>query len=147
MINKIQKKNQICKKQNNRNIQTPAADVPADWFYMSGAEMTAAALKEALADTAFQVEYWEAAQVLEIALGESRSMDVEVMEPRLGEKAADAFLDEHQVKFLCYITFHTEDYEAAKSVMEHICGRLGGFFCGDTEDFTPVIGDNCITGI
>ena len=122
MKNKIQKNNQV-----------------ADWFYMSGTEMTAAALKEALADTAYKVEYWETAQVLEIALGESSSMDVEVIEPHLGEENADAFLDKHQVKFLCYITFSPEDYEIAKSVMEHICGRIGGFFCGDTEDFTPVI--------
>ena len=149
------KKNQTSKKQTNRNrlnaknikdhdarqnLQAPAADVPADWFYMSDQEMTAAALKEALADTSYQVEYWEAAQVLEIALGEGGCLDVEVVEPRLGEKDADAFLDEHQVKFLCYVTFQPEDYGTARSVMEYICGKLGGFFCGDTEDFTPVIG-------
>lgn len=154
MKNKI-KKNQTSKKQTNKNrinpkninnhvsgqnLQAPAAVVPSDWFYMSDQEMTAAALKEALADTTYQVEYWEAAQVLEIALGEGGCLDVEVVEPCLGEKGADAFLDEHQVKFLCYVTFQPEDYEAARSVMEHISGRLGGFFCGDTEDFTPVIG-------
>lgn len=154
MKNKI-KKNQTSKMQTNRNrinatniknqvsgqnLQAPAADVPSDWFYMSSTEMTAAALKEALADTAYKVEYWEAAQVLEIALGEEGCLDVEVVEPRLGEKDADAFLDEHQVKFLCYVMFQPEDYEAARLVMEYICGRLGGFFCGDTEDFTPVIG-------
>lgn len=153
MKNKINK-NQTSKKQTNTNRtnakstknhvsgqkpQAPVADVPSDWFYMSDREMTVAALKEALSDTAYQVEYWEAAQVLEIALGEGGCLDVEVVEPRLGEKEADAFLDEHQVKFLCYVTFQPEDYEAARSVMEHICGKLGGFFCGDTEDFTPVI--------
>lgn len=154
MKNKI-KKSQTSKKQTNRNrinakniknqvsgqnLQAPAADVPSDWFYMSDQEITAAVLKEVLADTSYQVEYWEAAQVLEIALGEGGCLDVEVVEPRLGEKEADAFLDEHQVKFLCYVTFQPEDYEAARLVMEHICGKLGGFFCGDTEDFTPVIG-------
>ena len=155
MKNKI-KKNKSGRNQENRNQidkkhikdhvsgqkpQAPVADVPSDWFYMSDQEMTAAALKEALADTAYKVEYWEAAQVLEIALGEGGCLDVEVMEPRLGEKEADTFLDERQVKFLCYVTFQLEDYEAARSVMEHICGKLGGFFCGDTEDFTPVIGE------
>lgn len=154
MKNKI-KKNQTSKMQTNRNwinatniknqvsgqnLQASAADVPSDWFYMSDQEMTAAVLKEALADTSYQVEYWEDAQVLEIALREGGCLDVEVMEPRLGEKDADAFLDEHQVKFLCYVTFQPEDYGDARSVMEYICGRLGGFFCGDTEDFTPVIG-------
>lgn len=153
MKNKI-RKNQASKKQTNKNRinaknirnyvsgqnpQAPVVDVPVDWFYMSDQEMTAAALKEALADTAYKVEYWEEAQVLEIALGEGGCLDVEVMEPCLGEEEADAFLKEHQVKFLCYITFQSEDYGAVRSVMEHICGKIGGFFCGDTEDFTPVI--------
>lgn len=154
MKSKMKKNHQGSKNQANRNqfskrhvknpvtrqdIPAAAADVLTDWFYMSATEMTAAAIKDALTDTAYQVEYWEAAQVLEISLGEGGSMDVEVMDFRLGEKDADAFLDRHQVKFLCYITFQPEDYEAARSVMEHICGRIGGFFCGDTEDFTPVI--------
>lgn len=107
---------------------------------MSDTDMTAAAIKEALADTAYAVEYWEDAQVLEIVLGERSSMDVEVMEPHLGEEEGDAFLEKHKVQFLCYVTFPTETYEAAKSVMEHICDGIGGFFCGDTEDFTPMIG-------
>lgn len=101
--------------------------------------MTVGALKEALSDTAYEMEYWEAAQVLEINLGAGGCMDVEAMKPDFGEASADAFLKEHQVKFLCYITFRTEDYQAARGVMEHICDRIGGFFCGDTDDFTPVI--------
>jgi len=154
MKSKIKKNHQVSKNQANRkqlrekhikkqdtgqNMQASVADVPTDWFYMSDTEMTAAAIKEALSDTTYPVEYWEAAQVLEISLGEGGSLDVEVMEPRLGEKDADAFLEKHQVKFLCYITFQPEAYRAARSVMGHICGRIGGFFCGDTEDFTPVI--------
>lgn len=139
MKKKVKKSNVNPRTINQKN-KAPAADVPEGWFYMSDADMTAAAIREALADTAYEVEYWEDAQVLEIALGEGSSMDVEVIEPRLGEEEGDAFLEEHQVKFLCYVTFQPEDYEAAKAVMEHICGRIGGFFCGDTEDFTPVVG-------
>ncbi len=114
-------------------------DVSEGWFYMFHGDMTVGALKEALSDTAYEMEYWEAAQVLEIDLGAGGCMDVEALEPDFGETSADAFLKEHQVKFLCYITFRTEDYQAAREVMEHICDRIGGFFCGDTDDFTPVI--------
>lgn len=127
-------------KNNNRKKDTISADMPEGWFYMSDAELTAAAVKEALADTAYAVEYWEEAQVLEIVLGERSSMDIEVIKPRLGEEEADAFLDRHRVRFLSYVTFYPGDYEEVKAVMEHICGRIGGFFCGDTEDFTPVVG-------
>ncbi len=131
---------EAARKQNGqRNPQTSMPDVLTEWFYMSDREMKAAALKEALEDMACQVEYWEEAQVLEIGLEGGGALDVEVIKPRLGEAGADAFLEEHQVRFLCYITFLPEHYEAARAVMEHISGRIGGFFCGDTEDFTPVI--------
>lgn len=130
------KLNQI--KQSNRK---KAAEVPAQWFYMSAAESSAAAIKEALADTACAVEYWEAAQVLEIVLGEGSSMDVEVLEPDFQDEYSNAFLTEHRIRFLCDVTFKPEDYDKAREVMEHICGRIGGFFCGDTEDFTPVVGE------
>ena len=114
MKNKM-RKNQASKKQTNKNRinaknirnyvsgqnpQAPVVDVPVDWFYMSDQEMTAAALKEALADTAYKVEYWEEAQVLEIALGEGGCLDVEVMDSCLEEEEADTFLKEHRVKFL-----------------------------------------------
>ncbi|MCI9072470.1 MAG: hypothetical protein HFH80_06600 [Lachnospiraceae bacterium] len=115
-------------------------DVPDGWFYMTHGDITVGDLKEAMSDTAYELEYWEAAQVLVIDLAEGGCMDVEAMEPEFGEEAADAFLEEHGVKFLCYVTFRPEDYQAARAVMEHICGRIGGFFCGDTDDFIPMIG-------
>lgn len=125
-------------KQNNRK---PAADVPAEWFYMSAAECSAGAIKEVLADTACEVEYWEAAQVLEIVLGEGSSMDVEVLEPDFQDEYSNAFLAEHRIRFLCSVTLKPEDYDKAREVMEHISSKIGGFFCGDTEDFTPVVGE------
>lgn len=131
------------KRTKNNNMKkniAPAADMPEGWFYMSDKDLTAAVVRDALSDTEYCVEYWQEAQVLEIALGERSSMDVEVMDPRLGEEEVDAFLDSHQVRFLCYVTFQPEDYGRVRAVMEHICGRIGGFFCGDTEDFTPVVG-------
>ncbi len=127
------------KNNNMKKNRMPGVNMPDGWFYMSDKELTAAAVKEALDDAEYGVEYWEEAQVLEIVLGERSSMDVEVLAPRLGEEEADAFLDSHRVRFLCYVTFQPEEYENVKAVMEHICGRIGGFFCGDTEDFTPVV--------
>lgn len=128
------------KRNNIKKNAAPAPDVPEGWFYMSDTDMAAADIREVLADTDYEVEYWDAAQVLEITLEERSSMDIEVIEPKLGEEEGDAFLESHQVKFLCYVTFPPQNYETARSVMEHICSRIGGFFCGDTEDFTPVVG-------
>ena len=32
-----------------------------------------------------------------------------------------------------------EEFETAKKAMNKIAASLGGLFCGDTEDFTPVL--------
>ena len=45
---------------------------------------------------------------------------------------------EHQVKTVFLVTFKPETYEEAKLVMRKIMEKTGGFFCGDTEDFTPM---------
>ena len=45
---------------------------------------------------------------------------------------------EHQVKTVFLVTFKPETYEEAKKVMRRIMDKTGGFFCGDTEDFTPM---------
>ena len=45
---------------------------------------------------------------------------------------------EHQVKTVFLVTFKPETYEEAKLVMRRIMDKTGGFFCGDTEDFTPM---------
>ena len=37
------------------------------------------------------------------------------------------------------VTVSPLDYEAAEAAMKDLSGRLGGFFCGDTADFTPVL--------
>ena len=44
----------------------------------------------------------------------------------------------HQVKTVFLVTFKLETYEEAKLVMRKIMEKTGGFFCGDTEDFTPM---------
>ena len=36
-------------------------------------------------------------------------------------------------------TFWKSDFEQAKKVMEYISSHLGGYFCGDTDDFQPEI--------
>ena len=42
------------------------------------------------------------------------------------------------MKTVFLVTFKLETYEEAKLVMRKIMEKTGGFFCGDTEDFTPM---------
>ena len=79
MKKKSKKKSNVNPRTKNQKNKAATANVPDGWLYMSDTEMTAAAIKEVLTDIAYQVEYWEAAQVLEITLGERSSMDVEVI--------------------------------------------------------------------
>ena len=113
-------------------------DVPSNWFYMSENEIGVADIKTQLDKIELETEIWEEAGVLEIILGEAGSMDMEEIEDDFEDEYSRAFLEEHQVKSLFYVTIKQEVYDKAKEVMEAICGKLGGFFCGDTEDFTPI---------
>ena len=113
-------------------------DVPSNWFYMSENEIGVADIKTQLDKIELETEIWEEAGVLEIILEEAGSMDMEAIEDDFEDEYSRAFLEEHQVKSLFYVTIKQEVYDKAKEVMEVICGKLGGFFCGDTEDFTPI---------
>ena len=43
------------------------------------------------------------------------------------------------VNDLFYVSIHQDSFSIEKPVMEHIAHGLQGMFCGDTDDFTPVI--------
>lgn len=122
----------------NKKEAAKKPDVPSNWFYMSENEIGVADIKTQLDKIELETEIWEEAGVLEIILGEAGSMDMEAIEDDFEDEYSRAFLEEHQVKGLFYVTIKPEVYDKAKEVMEAICGKLGGFFCGDTEDFTPI---------
>ena len=67
-------------------------------------------------------------------------MDIETGKPDLKDEYSKRFLEEHQVKSLFYVTVVPESLKDAKDVMGYVAEKLGGFFCGDTEDFSPLIG-------
>ena len=116
----------------NKKEAAKKPDVPSNWFYMSENEIGVADIKTQLDKIELETG------VLEIILGEAGSMDMEAIEDDFEDEYSRAFLEEHQVKRLFCVTIKPEVYDKAKEVMEVICGKLGGFFCGDTEDFTPI---------
>lgn len=136
-------KNNKTGKNNKKNIQK-ATDFkptyPLHWYYMATKEISVKQLQEALNDTSYETEIWEAAGVLEVEIAEKASMDFEECEPDLRDEYSNDFLKEHGVQALFFVTLPKTDFEALKKVMEQIVEKNGGFFCGDTEDFTPMIG-------
>lgn len=112
--------------------------VVAEWLYMTDREITVRDIASAFAPQEM-VEIWEDAGVAEVILGEKSSMDMEWTENDLGDEESNRFLEENQVKTLFLVTIPPLEFEAAKVCMEKIIAANGGFFCGDTQDFTPVV--------
>ena len=82
---------------------------------------------------------WEAAGVLEVVIPEERSMDFEWTRAEFRDEYSKNWLTEQGVKTMFFVTIDAEHYTHAKHIMQTITGKIGGFFCGDTEDFQPVI--------
>ena len=112
--------------------------VVAEWLYMTDREITVRDIASAFAPQEM-VEIWEDAGVAEVILGEKSSMDMEWTENDLGDEESNRFLEENQVKTLFLVTIPPLEFEAAKVCMEKIIAANGGFFCGDTQDFTHVV--------
>lgn len=113
--------------------------IPGDWLYMTPEDVNIRQLKDALEEASYEVEIWEDAGVLEILLKEKSSMDVETASIHPKDTITQQFANAHQVKTVFLVTFQPDDYEDAERVMKVVTGKFGGFFCGDTEDFTPVV--------
>ena len=113
--------------------------IPGDWLYMTSEDVNIRQLKNTLEEASYEVEIWEDAGVLEILLKEKSSMDVELASIHPKDTITQQFANAHQVKTVFLVTFQPDDYEDAERVKKTVTGKLGGFFCGDTEDFTPVV--------
>ena len=113
-------------------------NVPAEWLYLSPSEVSVRDLSDSF-ENPEQIEIWEDAKVEEVILSEKASMDMEWYECDLGDEESNAFLEKHQIRTMYVVTIPPQEFEAARTCMQKITARNGGFFCGDTDDFTPVV--------
>ena len=134
-------KRQKIKKQAVRAGKEEIRQVPRYWFYMSPDLTGVRKIHDCLREMdGIQTEIWEEAGVLEVILQDGRSMDIETGRPDLKDAYSRQFLETHQIRSLFYVTILPESYQEAEAVMRVITEKLGGFFCGDTQDFQPIIG-------
>lgn len=123
----------------SKPVKKPTAPkMPGEWLYLNKEELSLRKIYE-LFEEKQTAEYWEAAGVLEISLPESGTLDMEDLEGTLGDEEGDAYLKENEIHTVVAVTIRPEDYEKAKEVMLYIIEKLGGYFCGDRADFTPVV--------
>jgi len=128
--------NMINKNKNTQNSST----ITGDWFYMNSKDVTVRMIYDILKEnTKLPMEIWEEANVLEIELSEKESVDFEPLKPYFKDEAGDAFLKEHSIKTLFMVTFPPTHYEKVKELMTLILNVCDGFFCADSDDFTPAI--------
>ena len=87
----------------------------------------------------YEVEIWEDAGVLEVGLSDGATLDIEQTEIPAKDGITTAFAKEHGCECVFLVTIKPEEFDIAKNAMQKIVASLGGLFCGDTEDFTPVL--------
>lgn len=129
--NMFNKKNTPSKKKDNNLIT-------GDWFFMSPDDINVRAIYDMLKEN-HKMEIWEAANILEIELSEKESIDFEPLKPYFKDKEGDAFLKHNQIQTLFMVTFPPAQFETVKKIMQTILSHCDGFFCADSEDFTPMV--------
>lgn len=136
MGKKIKTRDKKVQKKPHENI-----GVSKEWLYMAPEGVGLRRVYEAVRECGeWKAEYWDEAQVLEIALPEAGSVDLEGMDGDWGDEALYSYMRERKVSKVYLVTIRPEDWEKAQSVMRYITEQMGGFFCGDTKDFQPEVG-------
>ena len=122
-------------------MKKPQKQVTGDWLYFCSEEVTVRTICEIFNDSE-RAELWEEAGVLEISLGEKGSFDIETTEIHPKDEVTLQFAKEQGAEKVFLVTFPPEEYNEAKVLMKQILEKLGGIFCGDTEDFMPQVFGN-----
>ena len=119
---------------------------PGEWLYFAPANITVRSIYDVLTDengnaetASYEVEIWEDAGVLEIGLNDGATLDIEWTKIPAKDEITAAFAKEHGCENVFLVTLKPEEFEIARKAMQKIVASLGGLFCGDTEDFTPVL--------
>ena len=119
-------------------INKEKSTAPGEWLYFAPENVTVRSIFEVLTDE-YEVEIWEDAGVLEIGLNDGATLDIERTKIPAKDEITAAFAREHDCESVYLVTLKPEEFEIAKKAMQKITASLGGLFCGDTEDFTPVL--------
>ena len=114
------------------------ADVPGEWLYFAPEAVDVRQIADVL-DGTCELEIWQEAGVLEIMYGGESSMAMEEGTIHPKDQVTAAFAEEHDCDRVYLVTFSAEEYEKVLPVMRHILQECGGIFCGDTEDFKPIL--------
>lgn len=112
--------------------------VPGEWLYFTKEGVLVRQIAEALLGCC-EVEIWEDAGVLEVMLTDGSSMDIEHVQIHPKDELTRSFARNEGCIEVFLVTFAPEQYEHVRGIMQQIMTVCGGLFCGDTEDFSPIV--------
>lgn len=120
------------------NSKVAVPEIPGEWLYVTTADIDVRRIADAL-PTELDIQLWEEAGVLEINVGEKQSIDMEQVKIHPTDELTRSFVETHGCSEVFLVSFAPEIYEQARGIMQRILTECGGLFCGDTEDFAPII--------
>ncbi len=110
-----------------------------DLFYMSPMELSAREIAFLLKDSKeLSIELWEEMNILEIELPNENSLDFEPLEASFQSPSDAAFIKNRNIKTIFAINLDEADLDTAIPYFDQIVQEYSGFFCADSDDFTPV---------
>lgn len=109
-----------------------------DWLYFTEKESNVRDIYELLRDR-YEMELWEDAGVLEVEIADGSSVDFEEGSIHPKDEITGEFARKHNFVRVFLVTFKAEDYAKAEKLMHLVLEKAGGMFCGDTEDFMPIL--------
>lgn len=121
-----------------KSQKTDKNPMPGEWLYLAKEETGIRQIGQAIAEY-YETELWEEAGVLEVLFPESTSMDFEYAKIHPKDEVTRTYVEKEGYAEVFLVTFAPEEYELAEKVMNQIVKVCGGMFCGDTEDFMPVV--------
>lgn len=129
------------KLQKIKQVKTNGKTCPKEWLYLNEEVVTPRNVADAFTDDeTMAAQLWEEVGVVEIELpGEAKSLDMEITATDFGDEFSNEYLAKNHIQTAFLVTIVPEDYESVKVAMRKITASLGGYFCGDTSDFTPVV--------
>lgn len=134
-------------KKNNRRAKRPATPKPAPvspyptgWYLMHPGDCDVQAIKAAFTrPDGPDVEVWPELGVVELTWPDGGFWDFQALPCDLEDEASNAFLAEHAIRTLYWLTVEPLCGESELARLTEAARTLGCMICADTKDFRPIL--------
>ncbi|HEX3077299.1 MAG TPA: hypothetical protein VHQ24_10600 [Lachnospiraceae bacterium] len=108
-------------------------------FYMVDKKTDIGSIMECLLDqTSIVVQIWESMGVAQVEMNDKDIIDFEDNGLSFSSKEDIQFIEKHNIQTVFEVTLDESDFTFAKQLFNRMVTSNGGFFCTDSDDFTPI---------